>query len=270
VWKHGWRIAMLICALPVTGAIGWGLLAWLRRRDPVQLRRIIGAAMPGIIASLLLLWQTRTGPASQMMAAVGAAALVWTIMPPIWNYRWPQVTLPGKAGTVSMQPVAAALGIILCVGAAVPFVLDFIPEDPPTPYEKAIGKANGLCASLWGLHPIALVPKGLVFTFVDLGPRLITVTHHDAITGPYHRNWRQIVDVMNAWRGSAEQAHEIMVDKYHSNYVLSCPDSSTTTIFMSEAPQGFYGQLQRGDVPKWLQPVPLPSDSPYRMWKVVG
>jgi hypothetical protein len=270
VWKHGWRIAMLICALPVTGAIGWGLLAWLRRRDPVQLRRIIGAAMPGIIASLLLLWQTRTGPASQMMATVGAAALVWTIMPPIWNYRWPQVTLPGKAGTVSMQPVAAALGIILCVGAAVPFVLDFIPEDPPTPYEKAIGKANGLCASLWGLHPIALVPKGLVFTFVDLGPRLITVTHHDAITGPYHRNWRQIVDVMNAWRGSAEQAHEIMVDKYHSNYVLSCPDSSTTTIFMSEAPQGFYGQLQRGDVPKWLQPVPLPSDSPYRMWKVVG
>ena len=31
-------------------------------------------------------------------------------------------------------------------------------------------------------------PKGMVFTFVDLGPRLITVTHHDAIVGPYHRN----------------------------------------------------------------------------------
>ena len=270
VWKHGWRIAMLICALPVTGAIGWALLAWVRRRDPVQLRRIIGAAMPGFIASLLLLWQTRTGPASQMMGAVGAAALVCIIVPEIWNYRWPQVTLPWKGGTLSLQPVAAAIGIILCVGAAVPFVIDFIPEDPPTSYEKAIGKANGLCASLWGLHPIALEPKGLVFTFVDLGPRLITVTHHDAITGPYHRNWRQIVDVMNAWRGSAEQAHRIMVDKYHSNYVLSCPDSSTTTIFMSEAPQGFYGQLQRGQVPKWLQPVPLPSDSPYRMWKVVG
>jgi hypothetical protein len=117
---------------------------------------------------------------------------------------------------------------------------------------------------------VALQPKGLVFTFIDLGPRLITVTHHDAIAGPYHRNWRQIVDVMNAWRGSEQQAHQIIVGKYHSDYVLSCPNSSTTTIFMSETPKGFYGQLQRGQVPNWLQPVQLPKDSPYRMWKVVG
>jgi hypothetical protein len=52
--------------------------------------------------------------------------------------------------------------------------------------------------------------------------------------------------------------------------VLSCPKSSTTTIFMSETPKGFYGQLERGQVPKWLQPVQLPADSPYKMWRVVG
>ena len=61
-----------------------------------------------------------------------------------------------------------------------------------------------------------------------------------------------------------------MVDKYHSNYVLSCPESSTTTIVMAEAPKGFYGQLEAGQVPKWLQPIPLPKDSPFKMWKVVG
>ena len=259
VYRHGWRIAMLICALPVTGAIGWGVLAWVRRGDRVQLRRVIGAATPGIVASLLLLWQTRTGPASQMMAAVGAAALVWIIFPFFW-----------RSSNSMLRTAGAIVAIVAGIGAIVPFILNFIPEPPPTAYEKSIGKANALCASLWGLHPIALEPKGLVFTFVDLGPRLITVTHHDAITGPYHRNWRQIVDVMNAWRGSADQAHAIMVDKYHANYVLSCPYSSTTTIFTSEAPKGFYGQLQQGKVPSWLQPVPLPSDSPYKMWKVVG
>jgi hypothetical protein len=109
-----------------------------------------------------------------------------------------------------------------------------------------------------------------VFTFVDLGPRLIVLTHHDAITGPYHRNFQQIVDVMKAWRGSEEQAHEIISGKYHSDYVLSCPKSSTTTIFMSEVPKGFYGQLERGQVPKWLEPVQLPKDSPFKMWRVVG
>jgi hypothetical protein len=74
---------------------------------------------------------------------------------------------------------------------------------------------------------------------------------------------------MNFWRGSADQAHQLAA-KYRSNYVLSCPSSSTTTIFTFETPKGFYAQLQRGQVPKWLTPVPLPKDSPYQMWKVVG
>jgi hypothetical protein len=109
----------------------------------------------------------------------------------------------------------------------------------------------------------------MVMTLVDLGPRLITVTHHDSIAGPYHRNGQQIADVMNFWRGSEAQAHQLAA-KYRANYVLSCPNSSTTTIFASEAPRGFYVQLQRGQIPAWLTPVQLPKDSPFRMWKVVG
>jgi hypothetical protein len=266
VYLHGWRVASEIVALPVTGTIGWILLAWVRRSDRSLLRRIAAAAAPAITASLLLLWQTRTGPAAQMMCAVGAAALTWLAIPFTWKLAWRDERLPamwaGVAGT--------ALVLLLGAGAVVQFALYFVPEDRPTPYQSAIGVANSRCASLWGLRPIALQPKGLVFTFVDLGPRLITVTHHDTIAGPYHRNWQQIVDVMNAWRGSADQAHAIMVGKYHSNYVLSCPKSSTTTIFMAEAPTGFYAQLERGQVPRWLKPVPLPADSPYKMWRVVG
>jgi hypothetical protein len=259
VYRHGWRTASLVVALPITGVIGWVLLAWLRRRDPDLLRRVIGAAAPCFAASLLLLWQTRTGPAAQMLSAVGAAAIAWSLWPLFWRSKLFAVRVAG-----------AAAAVVVGAGAIVPFVLDFVPEDKPTAYESAIGRANSRCASLWGLHAVALQPKGLVFTFVDLGPRLIVLTHHDAITGPYHRNFQQIVDVMKAWRGSEEQAHEIISGKYHSDYVLSCPKSSTTTIFMSEVPKGFYGQLERGQVPKWLEPVQLPKDSPFKMWRVVG
>jgi hypothetical protein len=258
IYRHGWRIASLVVALPITGAIGWLLLAWMRRRDPELLRRIAGAAVPGLAASLLLLWQTRTGPAAQMMATVGAAALVWFLVPFVWNakYSWMRVI-----GTLSV--------VVIGAGAILPFTLNFIPEPKRTPAEAAIGRANSLCNSLWGYHAVALQPKGMVFTFIDLGPRLITVTHHDAVTGPYHRNGQQIADVMNAFRGSADQAHTI-VAKYHSNYLMTCPNSSTTTIFMSEAPKGFYAQLARGQVPNWLTPVQLPKDSPFRMWRVTG
>ena len=259
VYRHGWRTASLVVALPITGVIGWALLAWLRRRDRGLLRRIAAVAAPCFVASLLLLWQTRTGPAAQMLSAVGAAAIAWLLWPLFWRSKH-----------FTLRVAGAVAAIVIGAGAIVPFVLDFVPEDKPTAYETAIGRANSRCASLWGLHAVALQPKGLVFTFVDLGPRLIVLTHHDAITGPYHRNYRQIVDVMKAWRGSERQAHAIISGKYHSTYVLSCPKSSTTTIFMSEVPKGFYGQLERGQVPKWLEPVQLPKDSPFKMWRVVG
>jgi len=257
-YKHGWRIATLIMVLPATGAVGWGVLIWWRWSDPELRRRVIGAAVPGIAATLLLFWQTRTGPAAQMMAVVGGAALIWIFLPKFWMSR-------NALGVVLGSFLVVAVG----GGMVVPIVVGFIPEDKPTKRDLQIGKANRLCATLWGLHPVALQPKGRVMTFVDLGPRLITVTHHDTVVGPYHRNGQQIADVMNFWRGSADQAHAI-ARKYRSNYVLSCPNSSTTTIFEAETPKGFYVQLQRGQVPDWLAPVPLPKDSPYKMWKVVG
>jgi len=258
VYLHGWRIATLIVALPITGAIGWGLLAWSRWGDRELRRRILGAALPGIAASLLLLWQVRTGPASQMMAVVGGAAIIWLLLPRFW-------------GSTNFLSVVFGSFLVVAVGGGmlIPVLVGFIPEKPATAHDKQIGKANNLCGSMWGLRPVALQPKGVVMTFVDLGPRLIAVTHHDAIAGPYHRNGQQIADIFNFWRGSEAQAHRLAA-KYHANYVLSCPNSSTTTIFDAEAPKGFYGQLQRNRVPSWLTPVQLPKDSPYRMWKVVG
>ena len=131
-----------------------------------------------------------------------------------------------------------------------------------------VAQANNRCPTLIALAPIARQPKGMVFTFIDLGPRLIVTTHHDAVGGPYHRNDRMIVDVMTAFRGSEAKAHRI-IDEYRSDYVLICPMMSTATIFMTEAPGGFYTQLDKGKVPAWLQPVDLGKSSPFKMWKVV-
>jgi len=256
IYRHGWRIAVGIAAIPVTGIIGWVLLAWVRRRDPSLLRRTLAAGVPAIAASLMLLWQTRTGPAAQVMNLVGAAALTWVAVP--WAQR-------------AKRPLVRILGtfffMILGFGAAVPAASTFYPEEIKTDRMKAVDSANSRCPSLYGMRAVAQQPKGMVFTFVDLGPRLITVTHHNAVTGPYHRNGQQIADVMNAFRGSEPQAHAI-ITKYRSDYLLICPNMATSTIFMSEAPKGFYAQLVHGRVPNWLERVELPKDSPFVMWRV--
>lgn len=256
VYRHGWQTALSIIAVPVTGVIGWLVLAWVRRRDPAQLRRVLAAAAPAMAATLLLLWQTRTGPASQILGAAGAIVIAWLGTPLMSQSKY---MLARTLGTVVV--------VVVGLGGLIPLAANFYPKEPKKASAKAVDKANGQCPSLRALRPIAQQPKGLVFTFVDLGPRLITVTHHDAITGPYHRNGEQIADVMKAFRGPEPQAHAI-IDKYHANYLLTCPNMSTATIFMAEAKDGFYAQLQKGRVPAWLEPVKLPKDSPFRMWRV--
>ena len=256
LYRHGWRIALPIAALPVTGVVGWLLLAWVRRRDPKLLRATLAAVAPALAATLLLLWQTRTGPAAQALAVVGSAALIWIAVP--WA---------SNAKNVLVRVIGTSLIVVLGVGAVVPAASNFFPEKKKTMSEKAVDKANSSCTSLAGLKPVAQQPKGIVFTFVDLGPRIITVTHHNAITGPYHRNGEQIGDVMKAFRGDEPQAHRIIA-KYRSDYLLVCPNMSTATIFMAEARNGFYAQLSHGQVPSWLEPVKLPKNSPFKMWRV--
>jgi hypothetical protein len=256
VYKHGWQVATLVLALPVTGTIGWALLAWRNRLDADLFRRTLASAMSGVIAMLLLFWQTRTGPAAQLMAVVGAVSIIW-ILVPVFD----------RARNVLVRTLGIVAVAIIGLGALVPMTMNFAPGRKLSPRDVQIERANRMCNFIGSYRPIALQPKGVVFTWVDLAPRLITLTHHDSIMGPYHRNGEQIADAMKAFRGSADQARQIFA-KYHSDYLLTCPDSSTTTIFMSEAPKGFYGQLERGQVPAWLTPVKLPGNSPFKLWKI--
>jgi hypothetical protein len=258
VYRNGWRVASVIAALPVTGLIGWTLLAITARRDGDRLRRVIACLLPSFAATFLLLWQTRTGPAAQMLAVPGAVAIVWILVP-----------MFAESKSILLRTAGVFLAAIVGAGAAIPLITDYLPKEAPSKREIRINRANAACVSMTALRPVAHLPRGMVFTFVDYGPRIITVTHHDAVAGPYHRNGQQIADVMNAFRGSAEQAHRLIA-KYRSNYLLICPDSSTSTIFMAETPKGFYSQLQKGEVPGWLQPVELPKNSPFKLWKVVG
>ena len=260
-YRHAWKIGATALALPLTALAGWALIAWRASRsgegERDLLLRTLAVALPGIAGFVLLFWQMRAAPAAQMMALPAATALIvfvvapWLKSPQLWKH------------------VAAIAVALFAFGAAVPVGLSLVPGEKLTPIRANVAAANRRCPSMAALAPINAQPKGTVFSFIDLGPRLIVATHHDAIGGPYHRNDKAIADVMKAFRGDEAQAHRIITE-YRSDYLLVCPDMSTATIFMAEARNGFYGQLMNGKVPGWLQPVELPKDSPFKLWKVVG
>jgi hypothetical protein len=251
LYMHGYSTAISVAALPVAGLLGYAVMLWRLRRDEPKLLAWAATAAPALLAALLLLWQSRAGPAAQLLAVPGATALVW---------------LTVTSRRLAVRVIGTVALFLLASGLLPQQILTYFPPKPRAGM-NVVNKANGLCPTLWALRPVALVPKGRVLTFVDLGPRLIAVTHHDAVAGPYHRNGRDIVDVMRAWRGTADSARST-IERRGIDYVLICPGLSESTVYASQAKDGFYMQLVRGKVPGWLRPVPLPANSPYRMWRV--
>jgi len=257
VWRHGTDTTIAIVTLPAIGLIGYLALLWRARRTPAELQRWAALAAMAALAAGLLAWQTRAAAAAQLLAVPGAAGLGWVMI--LWFTRQ-------RLMLVRVLGVVASFGLVS--GAIVTQAAGWwSDEEPPTPGQQAIGTANARCPNIASLRPVALQPKGLVLTFVDLGPRLVTLTHHDAIAGPYHRNSEAILDVMRAFRFDAASA-KAMIDRRGVDYVLICPNMSESTIYRADAPKGFYMQLVEGRVPPWLEPVPLPKDSPFRMWRV--
>ena len=257
LYKHGTTTTIAIATLPVIGLIGYLVMLWNTRRDPELLVRWASIGVMAALAASLLLWQTRAAAASQLLAVPGATGLGWVLI--TW-FQKQRLMLIRVLGTFAVFAIVSGLLATRAGGW-------FDKPEPVTPFRQSVNRANSRCPTPAALRPVAMQPRGRVLTFNDLGPRLVTLTHHDAISGPYHRNHQAILDVMRAFRGDAANARAI-IDRRGINYVLICPRMSESTIYSSEAPKGFYAELARGRVPAWLEPIALPADSPYRMWRV--
>jgi hypothetical protein len=258
IYKHNVRTIVSTATLPVIGLLGYLVMLWRLRGHGERVLPWAALAVPAFLAAGLLFWQTRTGPAAQLLAVPGATALAWIAIAWIW-----------KRGNFAVAAATIVGAFMLVAGLLPQYAMQLLPKPEASERQKAVNLANRRCPTLPALRPVARLPKGVVLTHVDLGPRLITVTHHDAIAGPYHRNDRQIADVMLAFRQDAAKARAT-VKRYGVDYVLICPNLSESTIYRAEAPRGFYMQLMRDQVPDWLEPIDLPENSPYRMWRVVN
>lgn len=257
IWEQDLKVALGVVALPVAGVLGSLLLLWTRRRDAFAWPRAAGIALLSAGSLGLLFWGTRAAPGAQLLAVPGATALAWLLVPRLRAVRSPIVRILG--------PV---LVIVIASGTLASALTRYIPDKAATPFSKQVALANRRCPALLSMKPLFAVPPGVVFTHVDLSPRLIALTRHSAIAGPYHRNGDAIVDVMHAFRGTEPQARAI-VARHRADYLLICPNLSETTLYSTAAPRGFYVQLRDGRVPRWLTPVALPENSPFKMWRVV-
>lgn len=283
LYLHALSTLVPMATLPFIGTIG-GILAIWRLRGTRDAAHWAPVTLFGLFATALLFWQIRTGPSAQMLAVPGAAYLAKRGFDRWMASRWSAIRVAGPALAFLL-----ASGLVLTLGFnAVPArfaglrVADVwaiatgrkpLPKPPTTtpdgkPKPDLTKLANRRCPTLPAIAPIAKLPAATFFTLIDDGPRFITLTHHRAVAGPYHRNWQAILDTEHAFRGTPDQARAI-INGHHADYVLICPHMSEATIYEAEAPGGFYAKLAQGYVPSWLRRVPLPANSPYQLFKLI-
>ncbi len=258
LYTHPFRVAFPVAVMPIVGVIGAAVAAWRARGTA------LGAAWATVLlfvtgAALLLLWQARAGPAAQMLSVPGAVALAWLLIPRLQGSRSALVRVFGTVAAILL------IGSGLFAGLAI----RFLPIDRPSKRVQIIDRASGQCPTMTALRPLDRYPAQTVFSFVDLGPRIITITHHDAVAGPYHRNGDAILDVQHAFSGSAANFRAI-ARRHGATLLLVCPNMAESTIYRVRAPGGFYDQLAHRKTFDWLEELPMPAKSPLRLWRIKG
>lgn len=256
IYEHAWRVILPIATVPVIGLIGAALALW-NARTTDRVTGWIAVAAFGGFAFLMLFWQVRAGPAAQLLALPGATALAWIVLPWCLNHR-----------SIAVRVGGTLIAFLAVSGLFTGYIVRQLNVDPPSDRMRSVSRANVRCASQPAMATLNRLPPSRIFTHVDLGPRLITMTHHSAIAGPYHRNGDAILGVHKAFRGTPAR-FLATARAYGSQYLLTCPNMAETTVYRARAPQGFYARLAKGERFDFLQEVALPRGSPYRLWRIV-
>jgi len=255
IYMHPFRNGFPIASLPVMGLIGVAVATWRARRTP----QVIGWASVALFAAFavaMLLWQVRAGPAAQLLAIPGVTALGWLLFPWLLKHSSMPVRVFGTVGA-----------FLIVSGLFAGLAIKWLPIDRPKPYAKRVNNASGRCVTTPALRPLNALPAQTIFTFTDLGPRLIVLTHHSAIAGPYHRNGDAILDVQHAFTRPPSAARAIM-KRHGATLLLVCPNFAESTVYRARSPGMFYDRLAHGETFAWLVPVPLPKGSPLRAWRI--
>ena len=113
------------------------------------------------------------------------------------------------------------------------------------------------------------LPPGLMATEVDLGSFVLALTPHSVLAGPYHRLRDGIIAAHDTFALPPAQAHAVL-QRLGANYVVTCSKQAPPGLSADERRAGLWGQLDAGNVPDWLEPVPARPDEVFVVYRVLN
>ena len=219
------------------------------RETRVARRGWIGAL--AVLAALFVvsLWQVRASAAANAVAAaVVAAALVRLFPAPSGSAAALGLSRAALIAALVLNPVA-----LIAIGSATARTVEATTgRQRPT----VISDGPGTCRRVSDYAPLARLPRGLVLGFIDAGPFVLMETPHSVLAAPYHRNGKGNAAMLDVFLAPPQQAAKRLA-ALGVDYVAFCHGAPERHNYAAAAPDGLAAALGRGEVPDFLERLPL-------------
>ncbi|NLI78182.1 MAG: hypothetical protein GX442_17325 [Candidatus Riflebacteria bacterium] len=228
-----------------------------------------------LVWATVVTWGTirvnKLGYLAGLFLAIGAGPLFpWLAMTPAAS--------PSGAGAGSLgnRLWAAGRGVgwgtLLVLG---PFLAGLLLPSPPAasgPMRNVAVQFADLCRDLEDETVVGSAPA-VIMTWMNFGTDLVFHTRHDAVGTPIHRNQEGLTDTFTVYGGPDEAAARAVLRRRGVRFLVANPDYPGM-VLPGWAPfpeTSLQRRLERGEVPGWLQPVPLvwAASGPFRLFRVL-
>ena len=113
---------------------------------------------------------------------------------------------------------------------------------------------------------LAKLPPGLVVAPIDSGPYVLMTSGHSVIAAPYHRNTAGNGAAVAIWLAPPSEVLARLA-AIGADYLAFCRGAPERITFARVAPDGLAARLGEGEVPDYLERVPV-GETPLAVYRV--
>src|SRR3546814_2112308 len=108
IYRQTGNVVTPLLALPIPGIATAIIACWVMRRNPDRFWPWLAVALLSTFSFALLFWQTRSGPAAQLLAIPGAAAFAYVALYALFFRKGWRLRVAALAGVALIGSVFAA------------------------------------------------------------------------------------------------------------------------------------------------------------------
>lgn len=246
VWVYGFLVAATLASI-------WMIV----RAQPEQRLPRIGSFLLLALAIAATVWQLRGQSFSHLFAVIGAGWLAGQMFS-AWRTK-------GGPGPLLMFAVS---GLLLSPMAWRNLGARMVPAAEPNEMAESMSMD---CIAPENFHALAEMPGMRIHTPIDLGIPVLLRTPHKVFVGPYHRNVEGIERANMVLIGAPEAAQQRLL-AMGATHLAYCNRLGETDRYGRLWPDSFAAQMNRGDIPVWLEPADelTETDGIVRLYRVTS